>query len=196
MSPRWNWDSPNPSLASQCAPPPGTFHPHPSRAGEGLGESQFQRLEKKLIALCLVPTLWLVPTNSDSWVGHHLILLVDIVIFKHIIVTCAAPSRFIFKMSYKIYIIHLRVGVIKFILPGRGRTAGQDSNFQLSTRCKCTARRTNHLAIHLLNIVTLKPQSTPVYALYPRNQRGDAHTPAGEGVQGVGDPIPTTKEKA
>ena len=21
-SPRWNWDSPNPSLASECAPPP------------------------------------------------------------------------------------------------------------------------------------------------------------------------------
>ncbi len=24
MSPRQNWDSPNPSLASECAPPPGT----------------------------------------------------------------------------------------------------------------------------------------------------------------------------
>jgi hypothetical protein len=24
MSPRWNWDSPTPSLASECSPPPGT----------------------------------------------------------------------------------------------------------------------------------------------------------------------------
>jgi hypothetical protein len=57
MSPRRNWDSPTPSLASECAPPPepkggGVAH---SRAGEGLGESQFQRLEKKLSTL---PTLW------------------------------------------------------------------------------------------------------------------------------------------
>jgi hypothetical protein len=41
--------SPNPSLASECAPPPlyqkwGGRH---SPAGEGLGESQFRRLEKK-----------------------------------------------------------------------------------------------------------------------------------------------------
>ncbi len=57
MSTRWNWDSPTPSLASECAPPPGTKvgrgggH---SPAGEGLGESQFRRLEKKLSTL---PTL-------------------------------------------------------------------------------------------------------------------------------------------
>ncbi len=42
--------------ASECAPPPelkgGGAH---SRAGEGLGESQFQRLEKKLRSL---PALW------------------------------------------------------------------------------------------------------------------------------------------
>jgi hypothetical protein len=48
---------PTPSLASECAPPPGTkgggAH---TRAGEGLGESQFQRLEEKLSTL---PTLWL-----------------------------------------------------------------------------------------------------------------------------------------
>jgi hypothetical protein len=56
MSPRRNWDSPTPSLTSECAPPPGTggggAH---SPAGEVLGESQFQRLEKKLSTL---PTLW------------------------------------------------------------------------------------------------------------------------------------------
>jgi hypothetical protein len=59
MSPRRNWDSPTPSLASECAPPPGTKGGggvEPSRAGEGLGEAQFQRLEKKLSTL---PTLWI-----------------------------------------------------------------------------------------------------------------------------------------
>jgi hypothetical protein len=49
MFPRRNWDSPTPSLASECAPPPGTkgegAH---SPAGEGLGERQFRRLEKSL----------------------------------------------------------------------------------------------------------------------------------------------------
>ncbi len=48
---------PNPSLASDCAPPPrtggGGAH---SPAGEGLGESQFRRLEKKL---SILPTLWM-----------------------------------------------------------------------------------------------------------------------------------------
>ncbi len=52
MSPRRGWDSPTPSLASECVPPPGTkggrVH---SRASEGLGESQFRRLEKKLSTL-------------------------------------------------------------------------------------------------------------------------------------------------
>ncbi len=54
MSPRQNWDSPNPSLASEFAPSPrtggrGTHLP----VGEGLGESLFRRLEKNL-ALCLL----------------------------------------------------------------------------------------------------------------------------------------------
>jgi hypothetical protein len=57
MSARQDWDSPNPSLASECAPPAraggGGAH---SPAGEGLGESQFRRLEKKLSTL---PSLWL-----------------------------------------------------------------------------------------------------------------------------------------
>jgi len=52
MSPRRNWDSPNLSLVSECAPPP-PWGVHPP-AGEGLGESQFRRLEKKLSTL---PTL-------------------------------------------------------------------------------------------------------------------------------------------
>jgi hypothetical protein len=54
MSPRRNWDSPTPSLASECAPTPGAkgggAH---SPSGEGLGESQFRRLEKRS-ALCLL----------------------------------------------------------------------------------------------------------------------------------------------
>ncbi len=58
MSPLRNWDFPTPSLASECAPPLGTkggggLH---SPSGEGLGGSQFQRLEKKLTTL---PTLCL-----------------------------------------------------------------------------------------------------------------------------------------
>jgi hypothetical protein len=54
MSPRRNWDSPNPSLASECASTPGNKGGgHNSLAGEGLGESQFPRLEKTL-ALCLL----------------------------------------------------------------------------------------------------------------------------------------------
>ncbi len=54
MSPRWNWDSPTPLPASECALPPGPkgggAH---SPAAKGVGESQFQRLEKRL-ALCLL----------------------------------------------------------------------------------------------------------------------------------------------
>jgi len=59
MSPRRNWDSPNPSLASECAPPPqnrrGRGGAH-SPAGEGLGEtnSKIRRRKKKLSTL---PTL-------------------------------------------------------------------------------------------------------------------------------------------
>jgi hypothetical protein len=54
MSPRWNLDSPTPLAASECALPPG-----PKGGGahlpaaKGVGESQFQRLEKRL-ALCLL----------------------------------------------------------------------------------------------------------------------------------------------
>ncbi len=53
--PRRNWDSPNPFLASECAPPPriGGRGAH-SPAVEGVGESQFRRLEKKFSTL---PTL-------------------------------------------------------------------------------------------------------------------------------------------
>jgi hypothetical protein len=54
MSPRWNWDSPTPSLASEYAPPPRTKGGAHSPAGKGLGESQFRRQEKSTLA-----TLWL-----------------------------------------------------------------------------------------------------------------------------------------
>jgi hypothetical protein len=57
MSPRRNWDSPTPSAASECAPPPGTKGGGaPSPAGEGVVESQFRRLEK-ILALCLLCAL-------------------------------------------------------------------------------------------------------------------------------------------
>jgi hypothetical protein len=49
MSPRRNWDSPNPSLASEYALPPesgggGAAH---APAGKGVGESQIPQLAKK-----------------------------------------------------------------------------------------------------------------------------------------------------
>ncbi len=48
MSPRWNWDSPNPSPASECAlPPDQRVEGAHSPAAKGVGEFQFQRLEKK-----------------------------------------------------------------------------------------------------------------------------------------------------
>jgi hypothetical protein len=54
MSLRWNWDSPTPLAASEYALPPGPkgggAH---SPAAKGVGESQFQRLEKRLV-LCLL----------------------------------------------------------------------------------------------------------------------------------------------
>jgi hypothetical protein len=54
MSPRRNWDSPNPLAASECALPPGPkgggVHPP---APKGVGEFQFRRWRKSL-ALCLL----------------------------------------------------------------------------------------------------------------------------------------------
>jgi hypothetical protein len=75
MSLGWNWDSPTPLAASECALPPvpkggGANSP----AAKGVGESQFQRLEKRL-ALCLLcgatahwsdPNLVLSKTYFDS----------------------------------------------------------------------------------------------------------------------------------
>ncbi len=60
MSPRQNWDSPTPFLASECAPPPGTKGGAHSPAGEGLGESRLRRLEKSL-TLGLLCALHLLP---------------------------------------------------------------------------------------------------------------------------------------
>jgi hypothetical protein len=56
MSLRRKWDPPPPPPpASECVPPPGTKGGARPPAGEGVGESQFQRLEEKLITLS---TLW------------------------------------------------------------------------------------------------------------------------------------------
>jgi hypothetical protein len=62
MSPRRNWNSPTPLAASESALPlgpkgGGTHMP----AAKGVGESQFQRLEKKLSTL---PTLCIRLTKS------------------------------------------------------------------------------------------------------------------------------------
>ncbi len=61
MSPRRNWESPNPSSASECALPSPPPPPGPKDGGgthspavKGVGESHFRRLEKKLNTL---PTL-------------------------------------------------------------------------------------------------------------------------------------------
>ncbi len=55
MSPRWNWDSPTPLAASDCAFPPGPkgggAH---SPAAKGVGESQFPTTGETLSTL---PTL-------------------------------------------------------------------------------------------------------------------------------------------
>jgi hypothetical protein len=57
MSPRRNWDSPTPSLASECAPPPqakgGRAH---SPAGEGWGSPNSDDWRKSL-SLCLLCVL-------------------------------------------------------------------------------------------------------------------------------------------
>ncbi len=56
MSPRRNWDSPTPSIASECAPPPEPKGGgHTRLQARGWGESQFRRLKKQLSTL---PTLW------------------------------------------------------------------------------------------------------------------------------------------
>jgi hypothetical protein len=57
MSPRRNWDSPNPFAASECALPPGPKGggAHPP-APKGVGEFQFRRWRKSL-ALCLLCVL-------------------------------------------------------------------------------------------------------------------------------------------
>jgi hypothetical protein len=50
MSLHRNWDSPTPSLASECAPPPGTKwggEGHTRLRVRGVGKSQFQRRDKK-----------------------------------------------------------------------------------------------------------------------------------------------------
>ncbi len=53
VSPCWNWDSPTPLAASECALPRTKGGGAHSPAAKGVGESQFQRLEKRL-ALCLL----------------------------------------------------------------------------------------------------------------------------------------------
>jgi hypothetical protein len=73
MSAGRNWDS----LAGECAPPPGTKggEAH-SPTAEGLGESQFLRLEKKLSTL---PTLCCLPSSPfsllDIVTSHALVAL-------------------------------------------------------------------------------------------------------------------------
>ncbi len=54
MSPRWNWDSPTPPLASECAPPPGTKGEGATRLRvRGWGSPNSDDWRKSL-ALCLL----------------------------------------------------------------------------------------------------------------------------------------------
>ncbi len=58
MSPRWNWDSPTPSLASECAPPPGTKRGggHTRLRVRGWGSPNSDDWRKSLV-LCLLCVL-------------------------------------------------------------------------------------------------------------------------------------------
>jgi hypothetical protein len=80
MSPRWNWDSNPPLAASECAllprPKGGGAH---SPAAKGVGESQFQRLEKRL-ALCLLCALYYKErrkTKREGWGVAFAVVLAD-----------------------------------------------------------------------------------------------------------------------
>jgi hypothetical protein len=69
MSPRWNWDSPTPLAASECALPPGPKGGGAqSPAAKGVGESQFQRMEKRLALclLCALPSHWSLPLKAGT----------------------------------------------------------------------------------------------------------------------------------
>jgi hypothetical protein len=65
--PRRNWDSSTPSLASECAPPPGTKGGGEGTlaCGWGVRESKFRGLEKKK-KHSILPTLCCVVTTNSS----------------------------------------------------------------------------------------------------------------------------------
>jgi hypothetical protein len=63
MSPRRNWESPDPSLASECAPPPGTKEREHSRV-RGWGSPNSDDWRKALCLLCA--TLQLEERDSDA----------------------------------------------------------------------------------------------------------------------------------
>jgi hypothetical protein len=68
MSPRRNWDSPNPSLASECAPPPepggGGWHTRLRVRGWGSPNCDHWR---KSVALCLLCGSYLGPLRFWHW---------------------------------------------------------------------------------------------------------------------------------
>jgi hypothetical protein len=73
MSPRRNWDSPNPFAASECALPSppdqrvGGAHPP---APKGVGEFQFRRWRKSL-ALCLLCGAVHSHVSARPWLPHR-----------------------------------------------------------------------------------------------------------------------------
>ncbi len=85
MSPRRNWDSPNPSPQASVPspPPPGPKGggPH-SPAAKGVGESQFRRLEKKLSTLPLLCGIEASQTSVFVWFSTRIFPLCEM-LFKN-----------------------------------------------------------------------------------------------------------------
>jgi hypothetical protein len=102
MSPRRNWGStPTPlSPASVPLPPePGGGRAH-SPAGEGLGESHFRRLEKKLSTL---PTLW---RRHSVYLLSSYLALPSLLTDKKTTMFCPLPSLLFYLLPvYSSYML-------------------------------------------------------------------------------------------
>jgi hypothetical protein len=70
MSPRRNWDSPNPFAAGECALPPGPKGggAHPP-VPKGVGEFQFRRWRKSLALCLLCAALGPGKQTAKTWFG-------------------------------------------------------------------------------------------------------------------------------
>jgi hypothetical protein len=84
MSPRWNWDSPTPLAASECAPPPGPKggKAH-SPAAKGVGGVPIPTTGETLSTL---PILCFAPTASNH--------VVYVLMYQVQLSLCEAPKLF------------------------------------------------------------------------------------------------------